>query len=122
MLWRASQFAWTNTAENTRLQFGSVWFGFVQDTPCFHNPWRSADAQLRQVFVLSHVCMAAWGLCSLMNKCILVLGGSCRPSIGALTGMGSLNGHIRFVGDCLISSLGQLQRFQGLDQGGLTVL
>lgn len=76
MLWRSSSVC-SNTAENTRLRFGSVWFGFVCDALCFHNPWHSlpASAQPRQVFVLSRVCVGAQGLCSLMSKCLLVLGG-----------------------------------------------
>lgn len=47
-----------------------------------------------------------------MNKCIVVLGGTCWPSAGALGVMGSLNRHGRFLADCPIFSLGQLQRFQ----------
>lgn len=56
-----------------------------------------------------------------MNKCILVLGGTCGPSSGTLRDMGFLNGHSRFLGDCPIFSRGQLQRFHKLDQGGLRV-
>lgn len=56
-----------------------------------------------------------------MNKGVLVLGGTCVPSAGALRNKGFLNGHSRFLGDCPIFSLGQLQRFYNLDQGGLRV-